>query len=142
MSNSRKRILDMLAEKKISVEEAERLLSLIEPGEEAEAKTPPDASGEKPEPKYFRVVVNPEAEAGADRVNVRIPIALVRAGMKLTALIPAHASDKVNEALREKGIDFDISNIKPEDLEELLEAMKDLEVDVESGEDKVHVYVE
>jgi hypothetical protein len=134
----------MLAEKKISVDEAHRLLSLIEPEKDTETRTPRDASGQKRNLKYFRVVVEPKAGAGAEaeRVNVRVPIALIRAGIKLTSLIPAHASDQVNEALREKGIDFDVRNLKEEDFQELVEALSDLEVDVESGKEKVHVYVE
>jgi len=144
MSDNQKKILDMLAEKKISVDEAQRLLSLLEPQKDTEARTPGDTSGKKPNARYFRVVVEPKAGAGAEveRVNVRVPIALIRAGMKLTSLIPAQASDQVNEALREKGIDFDVRNLKEEDFEELLEALSDLEVDVQSGQEKVHVYVE
>lgn len=144
MSDNQRRILDMLAEKKISVDEAQRLLSLIEPEGDTETKTPRGASEKKRDLKYFRIVVNPKAGAGAEkeRVNVRVPIKLIRAGMKLTSLIPAHASDQVNEALREKGIDFDVRNLKEEDFEELVEALSDLEVDVESGQEKVHVYVE
>jgi hypothetical protein len=134
----------MLAEKKISVDEAQRLLSLIGPEGNRETRTPRDASGRKVDAKYFRVIVDPKAGAGEEqeRVNIRVPIKLIRAGMKLTALIPAHASDQVNEALREKGIDFDVRNLKEEDFEELVEALHDLEVDVESGKEKVHVYVE
>jgi len=73
---------------------------------------------------------------------VRVPVALIRAGIKFTSLIPAEASDQVNEALKEKGIDFDVRNLKPEDLEELLMALHDFEVDIQNGQEKVHVYVE
>ncbi len=144
MSDNQRRILDMLVQKKISVDEAQRLLSLIEPEGDTETRTPRGASEKKRDLKYFRVIVEPKAGAGAEkeRVNVRVPIKLIRAGMKLTSLIPAHASDQVNEALREKGIDFDVRNLKEEDFEELVEALHDLEVDVESGQEKVHVYVE
>jgi len=142
MSDRQKRILDMLAEKKISVDEAQRLLSLIGQEEDTGTKGPEESAGPKGKPKYFRVQVQPEAGSGKDSVNVRIPIALIRAGMKLTSLIPAHASDQVNEALREKGVDFDVRNLKPEDFEELLAALTDLEVDIKGGREKVHVYVE
>lgn len=144
MSDNQKRILDMLAEKKISVDEAQRLLALIEPEKDTETKAPRDTSGRKFDAKYFRIIVDPKAGAdrGQERVNIRVPIKLIRAGMRLTSLIPAHASDQVNEALREKGIDFDVRNLKEEDFEELVEALHDLEVDVESGKEKVHVYVE
>jgi Fe-S-cluster formation regulator IscX/YfhJ len=140
MSDNQKRILDMLAEGKISAEEAQKLLAAIGSGGD-EAKSAPPRS-----PKYLRVVIqpNPDAPENEDvkRVNVRVPVALIRAGIKFTSLIPAEASEQVNEALKEKGIDFDVRNLKPEDLEELIAALHDLEVDVQNGQEKVHVYVE
>ena len=140
MSDNQKRILDMLAEGKITADEAQKLLAAIGPGGD-ETKSPPLSDA-----KYLRVTIHPDPDApkGEDvkRVNVRIPISLIRAGIKFTSLIPADASDQVNEALKEKGIDFDVRNLKPEDLEELLMALHDLEVDIQNGKEKVHVYIE
>ncbi|MFC1948924.1 hypothetical protein ACFLW0_01960 [Chloroflexota bacterium] len=144
MSDYQKRILEMLAEKKISVDEAERLLALAGSEEGVKNVSYDAAPGTKASAKYLRVVVQPNAGSGADaeRVNVRVPMNLIRAGIKLTSLIPPHAYDKMSEAMKEKGIDFDLRNIKTDDIEELVEALSDLEVDVESGKEKVHVYVE
>jgi hypothetical protein len=142
MGDNQKRILDLLAEKKISVDEAQRLLSLTEPGKDTGTQGPEESAGSKDKPRYFRVQVQPEAGSGKESVNVRIPMALIRAGIKLTSLIPAHASDEVNEALKEKGVDFDVRNLKPEDFDELVAALTDLEVDVRGGREKVHIYVE
>ena len=142
MSDSQKRILDLLAEKKISVDEAQRLLSLTGSEKDTGAKGPDDTPAPMGKPRYFRVQVQPEDGSGKKSVNVRIPMALIRAGMKLNSLIPGHASDEVNEALREKGIDFDVRNLKPEDFDELVAALTDLEVDVKGGREKVHIYVE
>jgi Fe-S-cluster formation regulator IscX/YfhJ len=152
MSDNQKRILDMLAEGKISADEAQKLLAAIGSGGDE-----PRSTGSPPRsPKYLRVVIqpNPEGEGAkranpdatkeddVKRVNVRVPINLIRAGIKFTSLIPAEASEQVNEALKEKGINFDVRNLKPEDLEELIEALHDLEVDIQNGQEKVHVYVE
>ena len=142
MSDSQKRILDLLAEKKISVDEAQRLLSLTEPEQESSTGEREESAGPKGKPKYFRILMQPEESSGRDNVNVRIPMALIRAGIKLTALIPDQASDEINEALREKGVDFDVRNLKPEDFEELVAALTDLEVDIKGGREKVHIYVE
>lgn len=140
MSDNQKRILDMLAEGKITADEAQKLLAAIGPGGDEPKSAPPRS------PKYLRVVVQPNPDATGDedvkRVNVRVPVALIRAGIKFTSLIPAEASDQVNKALKEKGIDFDVRNLKPEELEELIEALHDLEVDIQDGKEKVHVYVE
>lgn len=149
MSDNQKRILDMLSQGKISADEAQKLLAAIGSG----GDEPKSTGGTTRSPKYLRVVVqpnpkgedvkgvNPEGE-DVKRVNVRVPVALIRAGIKFTSLIPAEASDQVNEALKEKGIDFDVRNLKPEDLEELLMALHDLEVDIQNGQEKVRVYVE
>lgn len=76
-----------------------------------------------------------------DNVNVKIPLALVRAGLKLTSLIPQQAQDQINKSMAEKGMSFDLNNFKPEDLEELIDALREMEVDVDSANgDKVHVY--
>jgi len=138
MTDNKKRILEMVVEKKITIDEAIRLLELMEE---------PDTSlATKKAPKYLRVVIKPSAEGGADadaeRVNVRVPLSLIRAGVKLTSLIPDDVSGKVDNALREKGINFNLRNLKEEDIEQLVEAMSDLEVDIEGGKGKVNVYTE
>ena len=147
MSENKKKILEMLAQNKISADEAYRLLSVIESGESERESTGKTATSMKEKAKYLRVTVLPDAEhehsGNVDRVNVRAPMSLIRAGIRLTSLIPPKARDKVNGALRDKGIDFDIRNVKPEDIEELIEALSDLEVDVVSAKgEKVKVFVE
>ena len=77
-----------------------------------------------------------------ERVNIRVPMALIRAGVKLASLIPSSSAESVNEELRKKGINFDIGSLKAEDLEPLVDALQDLEVDVEDGHHKVRVFVE
>jgi Fe-S-cluster formation regulator IscX/YfhJ len=140
MSENQKRILDMLAEGKISADEAQKLLAAIGSGGDEPKSTPPRDA------KYLRVVIHPDPDSPKNedvkKVNLRIPLSLVRAGIKFTSLIPADASGQINAALKEKGIDFDVRNLKPEELEALIMALHDLEVDIENGKEKVHVYVE
>jgi hypothetical protein len=146
MSENQKRILEMLANEKISVDEAQRLLNALK------AETGARESGEeagttgKPKPKYLRVSIQPhsrhEHDGDAGRVNVRVPLSLIRSGMKFSSLLPPEARDKVTGALHEKGIDFDMRNLKPEDLDEVIEALKELEVDIVSNKDVVKVFVE
>jgi hypothetical protein len=152
MAENKRKILEMLAQGKISTDEALRLLHAVDSGEEERESQQHEEAGRresevKTKPKYLRVTVVPgEAHADpthADRVNVRIPMSLVRAGIKLTSLIPPEALDKANNALKEKGINFDVRNIKPDDIEELIEALGDMQVDVESARgDNVKVFVE
>lgn len=161
MTTSKKKILEMLAQNKISADDAYKLLNAIDTEEgvnadEGASREVPGSAARGPsvegdvvtkmKPKYLRVTVTPKENADpehADRVNVRVPMALIRAGLKMTALIPPDALNKANDALQEKGIDFDVKNIKPEDLEELIEALGDMSVDVETGHgEKVKVFVE
>lgn len=142
MSDNKKRILEMLEAGKINAEEAMKLLSAIEnaDSESGEMKPP----GVK-KIKYLRVLVDNPCKPGSERpekVNVRVPVSLIRAGMKFTSLIPHHAADQVEGALREKGINFNLKNIKDEDIEELIDALREMEVDIDGGEGKVRVYAE
>ena len=146
MAENRRQILEMLAQRQINVEEAERLLSLVQESPTGGQGRGDPGDARRSPPKYLRVVVEGDAdsgqEEGGERVNVRVPMALIRAGVKLAALIPKEAVDRVNERLQEKGVQVDLGNIKVEDLEQLVDAMADLEVDVQDGKQKVRVYVE
>ena len=146
MSDNKKRILEMLAQNKISADDAYRLLNAVDSGDNARESGGRAGTAVKDKAKYLRVTVLPadgDQSRDVDRVNIRVPMSLIRAGIKLTSLIPPEARDKVNGALQEKGIDFDVRNLKPDDIEDLIEALSDLEVDVVSRKgEKVRVFVE
>jgi uncharacterized protein YpuA (DUF1002 family) len=76
-----------------------------------------------------------------EKVNIRVPYKLIRAGLKLASFIPKNAQAQVNEALHEKGMDIDFSKIKPEDLEEIIRQLDDLSVNVE-GKETVRIFSE
>jgi SHOCT-like protein len=136
MNEERKRILNLLARNKITAEEAEALLDTVS-SPAVTAAVGGDARSA--DPRYLRVVV----EGGEDKVNVRVPFQLIRAGMRLAALIPAAAHGPVNRALQQHGIDIDISKLKPDDVENLVEHLRELTVDVESQRgEKVRVFCE
>lgn len=142
MTENRRQILDMLSEGKISVAEAERLLTLLEQPPSGRPSGSDGGEGRKTPPKYLRVVIEEDGESGSERVNIRIPMALIRSGVKLAALIPKEATNRVNEKLQQKGICIDVGNLKVEDLEQLVDAMAEMEVDVQDGKEHVRVFVE
>jgi hypothetical protein len=76
------------------------------------------------------------------KVNIRVPMQLLRSGVKLASLIPDHARMHVNHALREHGVPFDLGQIKPENLEEVIDQLDDLTVDVDDKDVKVRVFCE
>jgi len=141
MSENRRQILEMLSQGKITAEEAERLIAAVE-------KEPAGASASADAPraeklKYLRVQVDAaDPHDGPTKVNIRVPMQLLRAGVRLTSFIPPSAREKMNLAMREKGIDFDVNQLKPENLEELIEQLGDLTVDVDHEDAKVRVFCE
>jgi len=140
MTEERRKILEMLAGGKINADEADRLLGAVQGGSSTTTATAPAPSKT---PKFIRVMV--DAKEGKNdkpvHVNVRVPIALLRAGVRLASLVPAGAQDKVNEELRKNGVDFDIKQIKPENLNEVIDQLQDLTIDVDQEDDDVKVRV-
>jgi hypothetical protein len=144
MSENRRQILQMLSEGKITADEAERLIAAME-RESTSSAEPLKGEVVKPRSKYLRVLVeaqDPHHPGAQTKVNIRVPMKLLRAGVRLGALIPPQARDRANEALREKGLQFDLNQIKPENLEELIEQLNDLEVNVDEDRAKVRVFCE
>jgi hypothetical protein len=143
MTEERRRILNMMAEGKINAAEAEALLDAISGNNNtqlAPARVPPQtpAAG----PKYLRVLVEGQVEGKPNKVNVRVPIELIRAGMRLAALLPGVAYEPVTRALKQNGVDVDISKLRPEDFEDLVAHLQELQVDVDDGTEKVRVFCE
>jgi hypothetical protein len=51
--------------------------------------------------------------------------------------------DTINAQMTEKGISIDFTNLKPEDIDDLIEALRDMEVNIEGKDgEKVSVYCE
>jgi hypothetical protein len=131
MSNERAKILQMVADGTITPEEAEKLMIRLDNGGSTEAATAVGIAERGPL-KYLRVVVD-----GEDQVNIRVPIQLIRTGIKLTTLMPSNASEQLNE----HGID--LSQFNSLDGEELIEALRELHVEVDSGDgEKIRVFCE
>ena len=85
MDEERMMILKMLQEGKISAGEAANLLDAL--GSRKETKKKSDSWEEKPSGKpgrWFRVVVT-DAESGKIRANIRIPLGVINAGVKMGA---------------------------------------------------------
>jgi len=137
MSAETKKVLDMLAEGKITSADAERLLDKLAAtpdshtangggnGSETNAAAPAT-----PPKKYLRVQIE---RPGGDDVNVRVPLSFVRSGVKLGTLLPP----KVMEKLQMEGIDskFFMQNAG--------EALDELHVDMDTKSGKrIRVFCE
>lgn len=138
MSEDRRRILSMLAEGKLTTEEAERLLSALD-------RQTPQAIPETARPRrYLRVEVDSHDEGrnSPTRVNIRVPMNFLKAGVRLASVIPPAARDRVNEAMARNGVPFDIDQLRPETLETLVEQLGEFLVDVDDKDAKVRIYCE
>jgi hypothetical protein len=154
MSEHRRQILEMLAAGKITADEAERLLAALEPDSgtnpRGSAGNGKDVDGPAPKSraKYLRVLVEADESMtgmkGPTTVNVRVPMQLLRAGVRLASLIPKQAHDQLDQALSLHGVPVTLSQIKPENLEELIDHLEDLTVDVDGqdGNTRVKVFCE
>lgn len=124
MDENRRKILELLAQGKVSVADAERLLEKIARLDPADTDDGEDeaapAGSAKGAPKFLRVVVQ---DVTGENINVRVPLALVKTGVRLSALLPREA----REAVEEQGVDLNgLSALKGN---ELAHALADLEVD-------------
>jgi len=150
MNENRRQILEMLAAGQISADEAERLLIAIEPGSAPAAGESIGRGGSvapsgevlapKARSKYLRVLVEADESMsgikGGTTVNVRVPLQFLRAGVRLASLIPAQAHGQLDEAFSKHGVPVTLSQIKPENLEELIDYLDDLTVDVNGNDGK------
>jgi hypothetical protein len=133
----------MLSQGKITVEEAERLLAAV--AKEAPANGAANGADSTPKAKYkyIRILVTDKDHGGDHvRVNIRVPMQLLRAGVKLASFIPPQARDHVNFALHKEGVHIDLNQLKPENLEEMVDQLHDVVVDVDDRDTKVRIFCE
>ena len=139
MTEERRQILEMLAAGKINADEADRLLGALQVEQPTAATS---AAPTKPAPKYLRVMVDAnEKDEGPVHINVRVPIMLLRAGVRLASLIPTSAQARVNEELHKNGVNFDVSQIKPENLNEIIDHLSEFSVDIDQKADDVKIKI-
>jgi hypothetical protein len=140
MNEQRKDILGMLAEGKITPDEAEQLIAALERDQ------PPVAASSEARPKakakYLRLVVDTIENGEPGRVNARVPLQLLRAGVRLAALIPPQALARANAELGRSGVPFDLTQLKPEQLEALVEQLDEVTLEVDQPDAKVRVFCE
>jgi hypothetical protein len=146
MSDEKRQILNMLAEKKITVDEAERLLQAldetpVEHQRHDDHHQAASGSGSGRKAKYLYISVKPKDENGrGEKINVKVPLFLLRTGLKFGAILPDSAKEKINRALGEKGID--IGKLDQADFEELVSGLSEMAIMVDDEDEKVRIYCE
>ena len=134
MSHETRQVLEMLSEGKVNVQEAEQLLNAVGAASQGEDK--------KVEPRYFRIQVNKPAHDGkkAENVNIKVPITVIRGGLRLGALFPGLLGKKKIQL--DKGTELDLSKIHYTDLEAMIKDIGELTVDVDGGDAQVRIRCE
>ena len=142
MSDDTRRILDLLAQGKISVDEAHRLLAAVGPQSDAPAAAAEE--GAAPRPRYLKIAVHKAANDHRPEkdVNIRVPIAIMRGGMRLGAIIPGFGGERMQARLREQGIDLDLSKLDPATIETMLKDLGEMNIDIDSGKAQVRITCE
>ena len=132
MSDETRKVLEMLSSGKITVQEAEQLLQAV---------TVPAGDDKKAEPKYFRILVNKPARDGkkAENVNIKVPITVVRGGLRLSSVFPGLMGKKKIQL--DNGTELDLSKIHYADLEAMIKDIGELTVDVD-GDAQVRIRCE
>lgn len=138
MDEAKLKILKMVEEGKITADEAAKLLDAA--GSDPEIVTTDDEGKPRRMPRWLKVQVQ---EAGRSRpnVNVTIPFALIRWGLKLAPVGMRFAPDHARDKMREAGVDLNNLNV-----DELVAAFSELGehslVDVDDDGEKVKIWLE
>jgi hypothetical protein len=134
MSDETRKVLEMLSNGKISVQEAEQLLQAVA----AEGHT----DEKKGEPRYFRILINKAAREGkkAENVNIRVPMTVVRGGLRLGAFFPGMLGKKKIQL--DNGTELDLSKIHYTDLEAMIKDIGELTVEMDGGDAQVRIRCE
>ena len=124
-----RKVLNMLHDEKVTIDEAERLLKALTPDDETPYEI---ASTERALPKFLVVQIS----SGSDEVNVRVPVKLISLGVDLSKLNP-QVADALEEAV--PGTVHGLAGLKDE---ELREALQGLTVNIHDDEASVRVFCE
>jgi len=139
MSAETRKVLEMLAEGKITADDADKLLEKLSavPNSDnrQESTSPPPSSASSSsattsstssssKPRHLRIVVD---KPGQEQVNVRVPLNFARKGSRLLAVLP----DRVREKLADQGIN--LVGLDDKDWAETIESMN---IDIEQGNGK------
>src|SRR5437870_2612629 len=104
-------------------------------------KSDQSADEKKVEPRYFRILVNKPAREGkrAEAVNIRVPMTVVRRGLRLGSLFPGMLAKKKLQLAN--GNELDLSKVTYTDLGAMIKDIGELTVDVD-GDAQVRIRCE
>ncbi|MXW54237.1 MAG: hypothetical protein F4X44_02845 [Gammaproteobacteria bacterium] len=144
LSVSKQKIVDLLVQDKVSIDDAFRLLGRAnesvrtnegseEFGNNSQSAAAVARFSSKKRPKFLRVLIQ---DGDSEKVDVRVPLKLVKLGMVSSDFVPQGVLDVVTE----HGIDFEnLSGLSDDDF---YEAFGNLSVDIVDDDSTVRVFCE
>src|SRR5262245_39031569 len=133
MNDEARRILELLAQGKITVDEADQLLRAIgQPAASAEAASA-DAGAPRPSPRWVKILIDKPGREGREpkQVAIKVPMSFVRGGVKFGSIFTR--MEPINRHLREQGIEVDFSKLDSAHLENVLTNLGETTIDIDEG---------
>ena len=133
MTLETRKVLDMLAEGKVTPADAEKLLNKLQNSDSpTTTETAPTPSARAA--RSLRIAID---EPGRKPVNIRMPLSFLRTGSAIIGMLPK----QVNERLSERGIDLSVLSGKNGD--ELNKILQELQLEIDKGDGKkVRIFCE
>ena len=116
-----RRVLELLSQAKITVDEAEQLLRALRGDEPASAESARGSSSSTTaSPQWIRITVEKQREGQPPKtVTIRTPVSVARGGVKLGAMFERFASHPFADRLRQEDVDVDFSKLDLSELDAL-----------------------
>jgi hypothetical protein len=146
-----RRVLDMLQEGKITVDEADRLLKALSADRPPDTAAADAATDGRDRVRWIRINIQKPANDGhkAKNVNIRVPIAVVKGGMRLGAIIGTFAGDKAARRMKAQGLDIDLAKISSDlsqmngpEFDEFLRSLNETNIEIDDGRSQVRITAE
>jgi len=135
MREDRRKVLAMLATGRISVEEADHLLSAIAPQREQPAAPY--------SPKFLRLLLEPKADSGSQRkIDVRVPLGVILSSLQIAKSLPLEKRGPMKIALGTHILALDLEQVNPDNVNEFMAQLGQLTADIDQKKETVRLFCE
>jgi hypothetical protein len=127
-----------VAEGKITADDADKLIDAL--GEEPSSNATNDKPVSEPPgtPKHLHIQVT--GAKNGENVNIKIPIFLLKAGLKLGGIMPGKAHAKLTTHLGDLGLDMD--KLDAGQVDQFIKALMEGQIKIRSDKEVVKIYCE
>ncbi len=136
MGDDKRKILEMIGAGTITPEEGEKLLDALSRSDERKDDEVPDFKNKS----LYIDVRSKKKEENKEKVHIRIPFTLLKAGINIMAMIPKEAKENIDSKLKEKNIDFNLNSLSEGNVQEFIKAVEDVAIEVEDEDDFIQIY--